>query len=107
METMTNGDHEEAAPHDVFATIVANQEKISSRTEAKIAGNQKKLDQVLANQKAIQANQTKIAGNQKKLDQVLANQKTIMGNQKKLEQIIANQETDPGEPEEDPRQEVT
>lgn len=75
MDTMTNGhdDQDMATGANVFAKIIANQEKILAN-QAKIAGNQKRLEQILANQKATIANQKAIQGNQKKLDQVLANQ---------------------------------
>ncbi len=76
METTANGDSEHVGHEDVFATIVANQQKILANQKT-ITSNQKKLEQILANQKTI-------AGNQKKLEQILANQRTIVGNQKKI-----------------------
>ena len=55
----TSGDQAGHGTQDIFAKIVANQEKILAN-QAKIAGNQKALAQILANQKAIVANQKKI-----------------------------------------------
>src|SRR5262245_65271652 len=55
---------------------------------SKLLANQRKLDQVIQNQREIKANQRTILANQRKLDQVLRNQRRIEGNQGA---ILANQ----------------